>query len=218
VRSHDGFGRDTHRYLDGEPHGELPDGERARADRLADAARALGDALPTLEAGLDERIMAAVRRAAAPRRGAWRWLVEPQAVRIRPVVVPLAAAAVLALLWVAAPRRGGAPGQAVATAAAAASPTHDTVYVRFELADADARAVAVAGSFNGWRAEALPMRRGAGGVWSVTVPLPLGEYQYQFVVDGVRWVSDPTAHVLEDDGFGGRNSVIVVGAKGVVRS
>jgi hypothetical protein len=217
VRSLDGFGRDAHRYLDGEPHGEFPTGERARADRLAEAARVLGDALPALEAGLDERIMAAVRRASAPRRNAWRWLVEPRPVRIRPVVVPLAAAAVLALLWVAAPRGGAFPGQPAATAAAAAAP-RDTVYVRFELADPNARAVAVAGSFNGWRAEALPMRRDAGGVWSVTVPLPLGEYQYQFVVDGDRWVSDPTAHALEDDGFGGRNSVIVVGAKGVVRS
>jgi len=90
--------------------------------------------------------------------------------------------------------------------------------VHFELSAPQARAVAVAGSFNGWRPEALPMRRGTDGTWSVTVPLALGEYHYQFVVDGVRWVSDPTAHALEDDGFGGSNSVIVVGPKGVVRS
>jgi len=31
-------------------------------------------------------------------------------------------------------------------------------------------------------------------------------------------VPDPTAHAQVDDGFGGRNSVIIVGPKGLVRS
>ncbi len=213
--AHEGFGRDAHRYLDGEPHGDLAAGERERADRLADAARALADGLPALDAALDARVMAAVRqRAAAPRRSAWRWIVEPQAVRIRPLWVPLAAAAAFLLFWL----PGRVAGRPEAPAAVTAAPVPDTVYVHFSLAAPDARAVAVAGSFNGWRPEALPMRRGGDGVWSVTIPLPLGEYHYQFVVDGARWVSDPTAHALEDDGFGGRNSVIVVGPKGVVRS
>ena len=215
MTSLEGFGRDAHRDLDGEPHGDVPDAERARADRLAAAARALGQRLPALDAGLDERVMAAVReRGASSRRVSWRWLMEPRAVRIRPVTVALAAAALLALWLV--PRAFLWPRPSAPVVAVAAS--RDTVYVHFELAAPDAQGVAVAGSFNGWRPEALPMRRGADGVWSVTVPLPLGEYHYQFVVDGVRWVSDPTAHALEDDGFGGRNSVIVVGPKGVVRS
>jgi hypothetical protein len=216
VKPHDGFGKDAQRYLDGEPFGELPAAERARADRLAATARAMGEGLPALDAALDARVMAAVRERAGARRGSpWRWLVEPRTVRLRPVWVPLAAAAALALWLV--PRALG-PSRAVTPAAAVASAVRDTVYVHFELAAPDARAVAVAGSFNGWRPEALPMRRGGDGVWSVTVPLAVGEHHYQFVVDGVRWVSDPTAHALEDDGFGGRNSVIVVGPKGVVRS
>jgi 1,4-alpha-glucan branching enzyme len=62
------------------------------------------------------------------------------------------------------------------------------------------------------------MVRGSDGVWSVTVPLPVGEHRYEFVVDNRRWVPDPTAHSQVDDGFGGRNSVIVVGPKGLVRS
>jgi hypothetical protein len=221
VTSHDAFGRDTHRYLDGEPHGELPEGERVSADHLAAAVRALAGRLPAVDAALDERVMAAVRERPAPgRRDGWRWLVEPRPVRIRPVWVPLALAAALALWLVPralAPARPGARS-AAAAGAAVANAAHDTVFVHFEMTAPDARAVAVAGSFNGWRAESLPMRRGEGGVWSVTIPLALGEYHYQFVVDGRRWVSDPTAHALEDDGFGGRNSVIVVGPKGVVRS
>jgi 1,4-alpha-glucan branching enzyme len=92
------------------------------------------------------------------------------------------------------------------------------VFVRFELVAPGARTVSVAGSFNGWRVDALPMVRGAAGLWSVTVPLPVGEHRYEFVVDQTRWVPDPTAHSQVDDGFGGRNSVIVVGPKGLVRS
>jgi len=32
-----------------------------------------------------------------------------------------------------------------------------------------------------------------------------------FVVDGARWVADPAALAFEDDGFGGRNSLLIVG-------
>lgn len=214
MSTQDGFGRDAQRYMDGEPHGELPDAERARADRLVAAAQALGERLPPLDAALDGRVMAAVRgRATSPGSGTWRWLMEPRTLRVRPVWVPLAAAAALAL-WLG-PR---ALGPSRVAPAAVVAEVRDTVFVHFELAAPEARAVAVAGSFNGWRPEALPMRRGSDGTWSVTVPLALGEYHYQFVVDGERWVSDPTAHALEDDGFGGSNSVIVVGPKGVVRS
>lgn len=213
-----GFGKEAQRYLDGEPHGALEDEERAAADRLAAAARALGDAASPLPAALDDTVMRAVRVRPASRRpgsGSWRWLVEPQAVRVRPVWVPVALAAALALWLI---PRAFAPAVRPAPVATALAANRDTVFVHFELAAPTARDVAVAGSFNGWRPETLPMRRGEGGVWSVTIPLALGEYHYQFVVDGRRWVSDPTAHALEDDGFGGRNSVIVVGPKGVVRS
>ncbi len=222
MRSRGEFGRDAQRYLDGEPYGELSAAERARADRLAAAARALAERLPALDASLDERVMAEVRArpalTASPGNGAWRWLVEPRTLRVRPIWVPLAAAAALALWLVPKALGPSRPAAPVATVATVAPTVRDTVYVHFELSAPAAHGVAVAGSFNGWRPEALPMRRGSGGVWSVTIPLALGEYHYQFVVDGVRWVSDPTAHALEDDGFGGRNSVIVVGPKGVVRS
>jgi hypothetical protein len=34
---------------------------------------------------------------------------------------------------------------------------------------------------------------------------------YAFIVDGDRWVADPAAPMAPEDGFGIRNSVIVVG-------
>jgi hypothetical protein len=218
VKRHEGFGPEVQRYLDGEGAAEVSADERARADRLAEAARGYGESLPSLDARLDDAVMAAVRArtpGAAP--AGWRWLLAPQSVRIRPVFVPLVAAAALALWFLPrGVRQDATPAPEVVAAAAPAA--HDTVFVRFDLAAPGARAVAVAGSFNGWRPESMRMARSAGGVWSVTVPLAIGEHHYQFVVDGQRWVPDPTAQALVDDGFGGRNSVIVVGPKGVVRS
>ena len=81
-----------------------------------------------------------------------------------------------------------------------------------------AHTATVAGSFNGWDAHALPMVRNTSGTWTVTVALPVGEHQYQFVVDGARWQPDPSAHAQVDDGFGGTNRVFVVGPKGLVRT
>lgn len=216
MKRNEGFGPEVQRYLDGDGATEVPADARARADRLAEAARAYGESLPPLEARLDDAVMAAVRgRTPVTEPAGVRWFITPQPVRIRPIFVPLLAAAALALWFL---PRGAVQDATPASEAVAAAAPHDTVFVRFDLSAPDARAVAVAGSFNGWRPESMQMVRGAGGVWSVTVPLAIGEHRYQFVVDGQRWVPDPTAQGLADDGFGGRNSVIVVGPKGVVRS
>lgn len=190
--------------------------------RLDEAARAYRATRPGLPPALDDRVMDVVRRRGVPvrplrRPGVWRWLVEPQ--QVRPAWgIALAAAAALAV-WVVARRDVVPAAPAVAAAPAApAARAADTIYVRFEIAAPAAQQVALAGSFNDWGDESITLSRNAGGTWSVTVPLPVGEHRYQFVVDGERWVSDPTAHAQIDDGFGGRNSVIVVGPKGVVRS
>ena len=211
-----GFTADDQRYMDGAQAGPADAGaagpDRAAADRLLRAAAAYRDALPALDASLDAVVMSAVRarrRHAATRL--WRWPLEG---RVRPVWVPLAAVAAALLVWVAVPRRP-APLAAPAIVAVRAA---DTVYVQFQLAAPLARTVAVAGSFNGWNPKALPMTRRAGGDWVATIALPVGEHSYQFVVNGRRWQPDPTAHAQVDDGFGGTNSVIVVGPKGLVRT
>jgi 1,4-alpha-glucan branching enzyme len=38
-----------------------------------------------------------------------------------------------------------------------------------------------------------------------------GRYQYKFVVNGTDWKTDPAAKETADDGYGGKNSVVVVG-------
>ncbi len=80
----------------------------------------------------------------------------------------------------------------------------------FGYTDASARSVGVAGSFNDWRPQATPMRRTDDGSWSVSVELPSGTYQYLFVIDGSAWVADPAAARTLDDGFGRRNSLLVI--------
>jgi hypothetical protein len=71
----------------------------------------------------------------------------------------------------------------------------------------DVQRVSVAGSFNGWDPTSVPMHL-EGSVWSVVLVLPPGTYEYMFVEDGSRWVTDPLAPMTRDDGFGGRNAVL----------
>lgn len=106
--------------------------------------------------------------------------------------------------------RGGLAGPAATVAVAP-----DTVHlVRFVLVNPEAKQVALAGDFNGWRSEAL-VPAAAGGVWSVAVPLAAGRYEYAFVVDGERWVADPALPAARDE-FGGEHSVLHVGSQRVM--
>jgi len=84
------------------------------------------------------------------------------------------------------------------------------VVVRFSLNAPHARSVEVAGDFNAWRPERGPLALGSAGTWTATLKLPAGRHEYLFVIDGKRWVPDPSASELVDDGFGGKNAVIEV--------
>jgi 1,4-alpha-glucan branching enzyme len=81
--------------------------------------------------------------------------------------------------------------------------------VRFVYTDKKATTVCVSGSFNSWSQQSDCMSRSDDG-WSVSVSLLPGRYQYAFVVDGCNWRDDPGAALAEDDGFGIKNSVLIV--------
>jgi hypothetical protein len=90
-------------------------------------------------------------------------------------------------------------------------PPPATIMVRFQLKAPQAKQVFLAGDFNGWSVTTTPLAEMDGsGVWSVTVPLAPGRYQYKFLVDGRRWVIEPDAPAYHSDGFGGRNSVLIL--------
>ena len=204
------------RLLDGEVSlAELPPELRAEGEEALRLVGAADRAPVALSPALEERVMAAVRRQAASRSRAWRWLTTPREVELRLRVRPwtvwagaLAAAAGLALLLLGRPASGPGPRNE------ARGGTHDSVLVRFVLYAPGARRVAVAGTFNQWDRSAAPLiPAGTSGVWTTTLALPVGQHQYAFVVDGARWVVDPAAPAV-NDGFGRRNSVVAVTAHG----
>ncbi|MBA4027896.1 MAG: hypothetical protein C0475_01910 [Planctomyces sp.] len=72
-------------------------------------------------------------------------------------------------------------------------------------------AVSVAGSFNGWSADATPLRPDPHtGVRQAFVAVPAGRHEYRLVIDGV-WAADPFNPHQADNPFGDRNSVLDVG-------
>ncbi len=74
---------------------------------------------------------------------------------------------------------------------------------------ADADEVYVTGSFANWLPTAHPLVLDDDGVWRATVSMPEGKHVYKFVVDG-NWIADPGNPQSEDDGYGGKNSVLTI--------
>ena len=199
------FSPAAQQYLDGQ---QLPrhvdPAERASADRLLQAIDAYAARLPVPGAELDQAVMRRVRQEGLPQPSWWSWMVMPHVVRVRPAVLALAASLAL-VLW-----------RTTAGPAGPGAPVEETVLVRFQLAAPDAHEVSLSGSFNGWSAPGIALRRSVvPGLWVVTLPLAVGEHQYLFQVDGTQWIVDPSAHAQVDDGFGRTNSVLVVGPRGV---
>jgi hypothetical protein len=149
----------------------------------------------------------------APKRiSAWRrlylWLHTPRTLSISPMkLIPAAAAAaalVVAVATVIAPRQPTLRG--------AKQETVRLVPVVFNLESAGAHTVSLIGSFNEWSPAGFEMRPTAEGrLWRLKIELPEGRYRYAFLVDGHLVVADPRSPFAESDGFGNRNSIILVG-------
>lgn len=83
--------------------------------------------------------------------------------------------------------------------------------VSFVFHSPQARTVAVVGSFNEWTPGGNEMRRLDNGSWVLTLPLNPGRHKYAFLVNEMNVEPDPSAIMCEDDGFGSRNSVLIIG-------
>jgi 1,4-alpha-glucan branching enzyme len=72
--------------------------------------------------------------------------------------------------------------------------------------------VTLAGEFNDWHTEKTPMKGLKNGDFSISLDLSSGrEYQYRFVVDGEKWITDDCADKYANSGFGqSQNSVVVL--------
>jgi hypothetical protein len=156
-----------------------------------------------LPATVRAAVMARIRseRASAWAR-AWVWLATP---RLSPLAAAVALAAGIAVLLLARPHTptGGPPEPPRAGSV--------TLPVRLVFLAPRATRVAVTGDFASWDPEGIPLAGPHGdGVWTVELQLAPGLHHYVFIVDGSEWRPDPNAASQVDDGFGQKNSVLVV--------
>jgi hypothetical protein len=85
------------------------------------------------------------------------------------------------------------------------------VQIHFQIHAPGARQVELVGDFNQWTPGIIRLKGpDASGHWTADVNMPEGRYEYQFLVDGTTWVTDPNASIHRPDGFGRENAVIEV--------
>jgi len=87
--------------------------------------------------------------------------------------------------------------------------TRTSSLTKFDFEAPAARQVSLAGSFNNWDTDALPLQNGPDGFWRVSVPLKPGRYEYRFYVDG-DWQDDPFAQQKVANPLGSLNCVKIV--------
>jgi hypothetical protein len=182
-----------------------------------------------VEQAFEARIRSAVRSAAARGEAPWlapparatrrrRWypITAPRTISVSPVMGLAAAAGFAALVAgstaaVIVARGGSFSPQVASTPSADPARAADREVVRFTIAAPAARSVTLVGDFNGWNPVATPLVKATSdSVWTVTVPLSVGRYQYAFILDGTAWRADPAGRLSLKDEFGTPSSLITV--------
>ncbi|ALA57453.1 isoamylase early set domain-containing protein [Nitrospira moscoviensis] len=183
---------------------ELVAAEAAQLPRLAPSARFVAQVCAKAMAdrpSLGRRFMTFVT---APRVIEWNLAGAV-------VAASIAGLAIWGLLRIVPERTGEVVVTTQATQATAANEAQEpTVFVRLVLLQPQAQSVSVAGDFNGWNRALTQLERTDGGMWTATIPLKPGRYQYMFVIDGKHWIADPLASEDAGDGFGSTNAVLDV--------
>lgn len=62
--------------------------------------------------------------------------------------------------------------------------------ITFSFETPVAKEVILVGDFNNWNPKKHPMQHNENGIWSKTLVLSPGKYEYKFFVDGM-WKKDP---------------------------
>jgi hypothetical protein len=150
----------------------------------------------------ERRVMTRVRRLHAERRSRG-WVAVASRITHRPGWAAALAASVVAVVTL-----GLVRGR---TDTAARRSTLVTAPIQFVLVAPEAHSVAVVGDFNDWGLnDSALVATNHEGVWSVTAPVPAGVHRYAFLVNGKKWVADPSAPRATDDDFGMPSSALVV--------
>jgi len=83
-------------------------------------------------------------------------------------------------------------------------------WARFFLRGDTLKEVYVVGDFNNWtKSDEHKMKKLDTNTWAVNIPLNKGKYSYKFLANE-QWITDPYNELLEDDTYGGKNSVIKI--------
>jgi serine protease AprX len=81
----------------------------------------------------------------------------------------------------------------------------------FVFHDDGAHSVSVAGDFNEWSHVATPLKRNESGLWFTEIVVPgTGRFEYKFIINGQRWIEDPSNGMKAQNNYGGLNSVLVI--------
>lgn len=175
-----------------------------------------------LDPRFDERVMNALTGPDViplhPTRQARRpWLVRPWTVRVSPIAAFAAAAALVGVVAIGAWQLRPIQQVQVASQPFAGGemvPVSNTgeeppVVQQFNYYQKGLQSIALVGEFNDWDADSTMLTEVSPGVWTVTVPLKPGVYEYQFILNGTQRVTDPTVPQVSND-FGSPNSVVTV--------
>jgi 1,4-alpha-glucan branching enzyme len=81
--------------------------------------------------------------------------------------------------------------------------------IEFRIEGPDVQKAFLVGDFNRWDLKAQPMRKNKKDVWTKTITLDPGRYEYRFYADG-QWLNDANNPLRCENCFGTENSVLVV--------
>ncbi len=81
--------------------------------------------------------------------------------------------------------------------------------VKFTIHAPEAEGVFLAGEFNAWDKQSLPMKKSKGGIWKAEVKLTPGRYEYKFFADNAWVESVPGAEQVSNP-LGTKNFIVWV--------
>jgi len=81
--------------------------------------------------------------------------------------------------------------------------------VGFKVMAPEANDVFLVGDFNNWDSSSHPLKCNSKGIWSTSITLPLGRYEYRFLIDG-EWWNDPSYAAIVPNPFGSNNCAIIL--------
>lgn len=81
--------------------------------------------------------------------------------------------------------------------------------VTLSLQAPEAQSVTVVADFTDWEKSPIALKKNKKGVWTKSLSLPSGMYEYRFMVDG-QWQDDPACTHHVPNPFGSQNCVLVI--------